>query len=42
MLSTLDTQARFYKTNLERERTNDLKEGKTICDNDLAMKDQES
>jgi hypothetical protein len=42
MKSTLNTQAQFYKTNLESERSNNLKEGKRLCDEDLAMKDQES
>lgn len=42
MKSTLDTQAQFYKNNLESERSSNLKEGKRLCDQDLALKDQES
>lgn len=42
MKMTLNTQAQFYKTNLENERFNDLKEGKKLCEDDLLMKDVES
>jgi hypothetical protein len=42
MKSTLDTQAQFYKTNLENRRFYDLKEGKKLCEADLAEKDKES
>ena len=41
MKLTLDTQAQFYKTSLENKRFNDLKEGKELCDVDLAEKDKE-
>lgn len=35
MKVTLDTQAQFFKSNLENQRFNDLKEGKRLCDADL-------
>ncbi len=42
MKNTLETQAQFYRQNAESERSNDLKEGKRLCDLDLAEKDKES
>jgi hypothetical protein len=41
MKSTLDEQATFYKTTKESERSNELREGKLLCDEDLAKKDLE-
>ena len=39
MKKTLNTQAQFYKTNLQNERYTDLIEGKKHCEEDALMKD---
>jgi hypothetical protein len=41
MKSVLDDQAQFYRTMKETERKDDLAEGKTLCEEDLAKKDLE-
>ena len=41
MKKVLDEQAQFYRTMRETERKNDLTEGRTLCQDDLAKKDLE-
>lgn len=41
MKETLDQQAEMYRTNKSNERSEDLREGKRLCDEDLAKKDLE-
>lgn len=41
MKQVLDEQAQFYRTMRETERKDDLAEGRTLCQDDLAKKDLE-
>lgn len=41
MKSVLDDQAQFYRTMKETEKKDDLAEGRTLCEEDLAKKDLE-